>query len=409
MGWKTVALSLLVLSLSLPATAVPPLPRGPEFQVNTNTLAYHYDPAVAVFPDGGFVAVWTAGPRFDEPGRRVIHARLFDRQGKPESGEFRLVDRTAGSQFPYRVVADRDGSFLVSWNEVTPKRRSSVYVRRFNRDGTPRGETIRVHAPSTSDRSNGVIAIGADGRFAVAWEARRPSSYYTDAVARVFSAEGAPLTPETRISRRGITFIFDEVHVYPEGLALTPDGSLMALIRHSGEGCIDSEVIYVPLDGRRRRAYKLNPSYNCVSTEWGGSLLVMGQDGSAVAVWTEFELIAQRFGPKGEPRGDRFYVNEKGIGLQNSGAVAVQADGSFVIVWTEDEGRDGDESGIFARAFAADGAPLTRDLQINQTTQGCQYASAIGAAPQGPMIVVWTHTGEDGRADIFARVLTANP
>ncbi len=81
-------------------------------------------------------------------------------------------------------------------------------------------------------------------------------------------------------------------------------------------------------------------------------------------------------------------------------SIAVGEGGTFVITWV-DWGRDGDESGVFGRAFAADGSPLSDDFQINTTDAGSQNRAAIAAAPQGSMVAVWLTFG----GDVFARLL----
>ena len=182
-----------------PAGAAPPLPQGDEISVSLLENVAHSNPRVAVFPDAGFVVVWTVGPSNGQ-GRSVIHARFFAADGTPTSGQFRLVDRSGQSQVADQVVADRDGSFLVAWTEWTSSQKASVFVRRFNRDGTPRGPRIQAHAPHKSSRFEGVLAVGADGRFAVAWRAwvdlKPDYRSYVNSIARIFNAQGGPLTKE---------------------------------------------------------------------------------------------------------------------------------------------------------------------------------------------------------------------
>jgi hypothetical protein len=410
-SWR--ALPVLILFLALPAAAAPPVPRGPEIQVNTNTLAYHYFPKVAVFPDGGFVVVWTAGPKFYETGRRVIHARLFDSKGKPTSGEFRLIDRVDGSQAPDQVVADRDGSFLVVWTELTPRGQSSVFVRRFNRNGAPRGEQIRVHGGGALNRYDGVVAVGSDGRFAVGWQTDvdvEDPGAYTNAMARIFAADGTPVTREILLSAGTPGIGDDNIFAFPTGLALAPDGTLSALVQYYAlPNCLETHLVQrKPRGGLQSQS--LNVGFNCVLSDYYGSSLAMSRDGSVIATWSEFQAIAQRFAPDGTPRGDRFQVGRNAVDVQIYTSVAAQADGSFIIVWTDVEGPDGGLlSGIFGRAFAADGTPLTRDLRINTTTENYHYGSAIAAHRRGPVVVVWGQIAQEERADIFARVLSANP
>src|SRR3954465_117933 len=94
---------ILLLLFLLPslASAAPALQMGGEIHVNASSLGEPTGPSVAVFPDGGFVVVWTAGPK---RGHRVVHARLFDKTGRPASGEFLPTNRVAGSQSADGVV-----------------------------------------------------------------------------------------------------------------------------------------------------------------------------------------------------------------------------------------------------------------------------------------------------------------
>src|SRR6185436_1865551 len=232
MPLKASAILLLLLPfLPEPAAAIPPpLPKGDEIRVSLLENVSHSNPQVAVFPDGGFVVVWTVGPSNGQ-GRSVIHARFFAQDATPASGEFRLVDRAGESQSAARVVADRDGSFLLVWTEVeTPDWKRSVFVRRFNRNGTPRGKRIQANVPHKSSRYNAVLAVGAAGRFAVAWVAdvdlKPEYRSYTNSVARIFNAQGAPLTKEFVVGV-GLPGIGDDnTYSQPAALALGPDDSV---------------------------------------------------------------------------------------------------------------------------------------------------------------------------------------
>ena len=110
------------------------------------------------------------------------------------------------------------------------------------------------------------------------------------------------------------------------------------------------------------------------------------------------------------PRGTEIRVNTNTTVSHFLPRVAVFPDGGFVVVWTDLDGRDGDGKGVYGRAFAANGTPRTGDFRLNTTTAGDQYAPAIAAARQGPVVVAWTQQAvEDGRSDVFVRVLSATP
>src|ERR1044071_2851288 len=268
-----VALQIAALPLlPLPAGAAPPpLPRGAEIRVNTDTTVVHINPSVAAFPGGGFVVVWNA-----ETG---VLARLFDSQGRPGSRELRL--RVGLGAFVDHVVADRDGSFLVVWEaSAEPGSPTNIYVRRFLRTGAPLGKTIRANAPSRSSRRSAVAALGQDGRFAVAWRAdvpwSGPGGDYSDAVARIFLPDGTPATPEITLlagspaSPAGD----DRLDALPTSVILAPDGTLTALVKR-WPSCVQSFLARVAPDGGKATLRGLG-SLACTYLDSSSGSLAMG-------------------------------------------------------------------------------------------------------------------------------------
>jgi hypothetical protein len=132
-------------------------------------------------------------------------------------------------------------------------------------------------------------------------------------------------------------------------------------------------------------------------------------DGGFVVVWRSQAGVRQRFfDRKGKPAG-----GEQPLSLGIAGTVneiVADRDGSFVVVWTDLEERDGVSAGVYGRAFTANGVPRTGDFLINTSTEGAEYAPAIAAARHGPVVVVWTQNfDENGPNNLFARVLSAEP
>lgn len=384
------AVALLAL-VAAPAAAGPPVPKGGEIQVSASGLS----PSVAVFQDGRFVVVWN--------GDGGARARFFDSQGRLAGGEIPLKLTGTVNQ----VAADRDGTFLVAWTGHTQP--TSVYVRRFNPNGSPRGRLIRANAPGSRNRFNPVIAVGADSRIAVAWASEiEPDAPWeegsTEVVGRIFSARGTPLTPG---------FILLEAsppgppgddgnHAYPASLALAPDGTLNALVRYFGI-CTQSFLARAdPGASERTELIRFDGACGGLHSHQQG--LAMGKDGSLVATFVDHELYAQRISRHGTLRGGIVTVSEDFTSYQADPSIALQAGGSFVVVWADLGDRDGDGDGIFGRAFTNQGAPRTPDLRINVTTAGDQRDPAIAGSRNGPLLVVWS-----GPGGILARVLSASP
>ncbi|MEA2694506.1 MAG: large repetitive protein [Acidobacteriota bacterium] len=402
MLYKWIAAGTLTAFLLLPALArgATPLPSGTEIHVNASTHGLHFDPSAAVFPDGGFVVVWTNGPA--SGGRTVIHARLFAANGAPASGEFRLTDPAPGSQHADQVAADRDGSFLVAWSEErAPGGPADVYVRRFRRDGTPAQAQVRVNVDRTFSSSRARLAIGADRRFAVAWSQEEFRDFpYRNAMARRFQADGTPVGDGFIVGYGDPGIGDDTTDIVPTGVALAADGALSVL--YEARSLIGETQMFLKRYSPRggESAYLHLSDFDHVS--FNGSSLAMTPDGGLVAVWNEeYEISGARLTPRAVRRGDPFPVDLRYVGNQGTPKVAALPDGGFVTVWAEAD-RDGNGQGVYGRAFAADGTPASRDLRINVTIAGDQASPDVAANLRGPVVVVW----RQGATDIYARLLT---
>ena len=389
MNSKVLLAPALAALLAVPAVAAPPVPIGAEIQVSPSGI----NPSVAAFQDGRFVVVWH--------GADGARARFFDSQGRPAGGELPLKITGLVNQ----VAADRDGTFLVASTGFSQP--DGVYVRRFNPNGSPRGKLIRANAPSSRNRFNPVIAIGADGRFVVAWEAEiEPAAPWeegsTEAVARIFSARGIPLTPEFIVLEASPPGPAgdDGNKAYPASLALAPDGTLNALVRYSGI-CTETFLARMP-PGATEPTEQIRFDGSCIGEHSHEQGLAMGKDGSVAATFVSDETYVLRFSPRGARRGGYVTVSEDFSSHQADPMIALQAGGSFVVVWTDLGDRDGDGDGIFGRAFTHQGEPRTPDFLINVSTAGDQVDPEIAAPRQGPHLVVWS-----GPGGVFARVLAS--
>jgi hypothetical protein len=412
MRYKWIAAASLSVLVLLPAIArgATPVPGGSPIHVNASAHGRHFQPLTAVFPDGGFVVVWTNGPA--SGGRTVIHARLFDASGNPKSGEFRLTEPAVGSQTADDLVADRSGSFLVAWSEQDPGKTANVFVRRFRRDGSPAGPRLQANAPNALDRAYSHLAVGADGAFAVAWAALDFDTYsFYDTVARRFKADGSPLGPEFLVDAGDPGIGDDILDSFPTGLALGPDGTLTVLFQESAlpEGT-NTFVTQYPKNGKSGGSVNVN-FYGCCREEWVGSALAISPDGGLVTVWRQDEIVARRLSPRGDLLGSRFIVPKRiygdDYGDEILPQVAALPDGGFVVTWLgpfADGSTDGNIY-VYTRIFNADGTAASRDLRLSTVPVNAESAPVVAANRRGPVVVVWSQGA--GQTDIYARLLTS--
>jgi hypothetical protein len=123
-------------------------------------------------------------------------------------------------------------------------------------------------------------------------------------------------------------------------------------------------------------------------------------------------VFAQRFSSAGVPQGAAFLANVYTINNQAKPAVALDADGDFVIAWQSlhQDGPipDGDY-GIFARRWSSAGVAQAGEFQVNVYTTDYQRLAQVAADDSGDFVVTWESRLQDGsEAGVFARRFTLN-
>ncbi len=133
--------------------------------------------------------------------------------------------------------------------------------------------------------------------------------------------------------------------------------------------------------------------------------IAMNQNGDFVVVWTSAGqdgggtgIFGQRFGPSGAKVGAEFPVNTYTTGTQGEPAVAIDGAGDFVVVWSS-AGQDGSGYGVFAQRFAGDGAKSGSEIAVNTYTTFDQHEPAVAMDAAGNFVVVWSSSGQDGDAE----------
>jgi hypothetical protein len=99
--------------------------------------------------------------------------------------------------------------------------------------------------------------------------------------------------------------------------------------------------------------------------------------------------------PQGNPLGPEFRANTHATGDQRTPAVASDASGNFVAVWTS-ETQDGSSAGVFAQRYASSGAVLGPEFRVNTSTAGSQLHPSVGSGGAGNFVVVWQSDLQDG-------------
>ncbi len=232
-----------------------------------------------------------------------------------------------------------NGNFVLAWEDRRDCN-SDVYLQIYDAVGNRVGENIKANDDETrTDQRNVALCPLGEGRFLVVWDDWRndPGDIY----GQIFSEDGLRIGANFRVN---------------EGSWLQYHPSCAA----------DSE----------------------------GNFVVSWQDGRG----TSWDIYARRFDRNGNPLGSDFLVNDDNTtSFQGDPEVAVRADGSFIIVWSDE--RQGN-SDVYGQRYSANGVPIGGNFLVNEVISGNQSAPGIAIDPSGKFFVSYTDDRE-GSPDIY--------
>ncbi len=130
--------------------------------------------------------------------------------------------------------------------------------------------------------------------------------------------------------------------------------------------------------------------------------VAMDGAGNYVIVWQSLNqdeerngVYAQRYFADGSPNGLEFLANTRTADAQENPAVAMNANGEFVITW-QSLNQDGNGWGIYAQRYSAAGAAVGGEIPVNTTTDLNQQFPSVAMADDGSFVVAWEGLNADG-------------
>ncbi|MDX2212001.1 MAG: right-handed parallel beta-helix repeat-containing protein [Oculatellaceae cyanobacterium bins.114] len=368
------------------------------FDITTRPQYKQPHPAVAALPNGGFIAVWQS--EYQDGMDTGIYAQRYDGSGNPIGTEFLINVTTKDNQDTPAVATYPDGSFVVTWQSRNfGGTEYDIFARRYDAAGNALSGEFLVNTAQANFQQNAAIATLSNGNFVITWDSRQQEDdeQSLSVFARVFAADGTPVSRAFPVN----TFT-DGNQAKPAVTALQNGDFLISWHSNAQDG---SEYgVY---------AQTYNASGAAVGNEFRINSYTSGsqnrpaiaalKDGGFVATWASYGqdgdnygIVARRFSADGTAIGNEFVVNAGTVGEQNTPQIAALATGGFVITWRSRPNFTDDYT-VFARQFDVNGAPVNQDLQVNTFPSSDRGRAAITGLASGGYAIVWhsadpTHT-----------------
>jgi len=386
----------------------------------------------------------------------------------PVGPEFLVNTTTAGTQedlgrSTMNVASDAQGNFVVVWQGNGTGDSSGVFSQRYDSFGTPLGSETRVNvSPAGAQIGPTVARVSTTGNYVVAWTSDDGTAY-TDAIARVYSSNGTPLTGEILVGEGSSK---SKAICSSRSVAMDADGNFVVVYTQTGGKGPGTPTYYVQRYNATGVAQWRNP-IKVATASWlhMPASVAMDADGDFVVAWcadyvnAPAQVYAQRYSRTGQTLGSRIQVsrgegaysnvnvsmNAAGAFVVTAGAsvgqeeqnqeaeifnpdgtrrgntilfvsgisteisagwktgVAILDTGGFMVSWTSPGAQFTGARDIYVQRFDADGLAKEAPILANTTTAGDQYFPTVAAAANGNFVVVWHGPGAGDDAGMFGR------
>ncbi len=240
------------------------------------------------------------------------------------------------------IAVDGDGDFVITWTSYSSDFLAyDIFAQRYNKAGEKLGDEFRVNSGGGTLQQFSTVAMDSDGDFVVAWTSEGQDGNGRGIFARRYDSNGTP---------QGSEFA---VNTVTAGDQLLPDIAMDA----------DGDFVIT----------------------WQS----YGQDGDGYGIY------ARRYNSNGTAQGSEFLVNDTTAAWQLTPAVAMDAQGNFAITWSSAY-QDGDQFGIFAKRYLANGQERGPEFQVNSSVVGSQRNPSVALAPNGDSVITWSSLFQDG-------------
>lgn len=249
-------------------------------------------------------------------------------------------------------VAASAAGYAVVYEGRGPVDRQGVYLRRYDAEGVAVGDPVRVNTTVRGAQHSAAVAMADDGSAVVVWAGRGIGDKAGVFLQR-YDASGAPVGEETLVNT-----VTGGVQTDPS-VAVLADGSIVVA--------------------------------------WHGAL---GDDAVGVGV--------RRFTAAGAPAADAARVNSETDNDQQNASVASMAGGGYVVGW-QSRHQDGDDWGVYAQRYTADGVAVGDEARLSATTADSQSHLSLATGVEGGYVAAWqSHSTGSAGWDVVARPFGAD-
>ncbi len=251
----------------------------------------------------------------------------------------------------------------------------------------PIGLEFQVNSASLGNQDQPSVARAHNGQSLVIWKSQNGKSHAV--MGQRFDAVGHPIGRESTLYNvQGSTLN------HPAG-AMNAAGTVMVVWEGQGLGTHGLEILGQRYDAANNplgRSIQVNTGVENIQRH---PAVAMNEDGSAIVLWesemaeeNDTDIFGQRYDASGMPSGREFQVNTTREGNQTKPTLVIDHQNHVLAVW-QGHGPGGEGTGLYGQRYDAIGNPIGDEFSVNSAQTPARLAPAMAMNNDGHVAVLW--------------------
>ena len=371
-----------------------------EFQVNSTTDQAQDGAAVAAFPDGSFVVVWSGWAGADV--EREVYLQRYRTDGTVDGFEVVVNDESEEDQLSPDVASAPDGRSLVVWSGYEPgSGTKDIVAQIFDADGSESGDELALNSFTDGHQTSPAVAEVGSG-YMVVWVSQQ-----TGINGRFVALDGSLPGGELGIDQSGASV------QHPDVASLAQGGAVAAWTRHGGVG--GDDIVMRLLDATGTPSAQAELVNLTIDGEQEGPSLAALSDGGFMIAWSDYavslqsaRVVLRRFDAAGQPLSGEDVLNETTGGFHRSPSLVASSSDGYLVSWSAQELGPEFLPDVLARQFDASGL-AGPEIAVNSYTDSSQSAEDVAWLAGDRFVVAYSSGDQDGSGTgVFAKMYRAD-
>jgi len=343
---------------------------GDSFMVNSFKPGDQINSDVIGLNDGGFVVTWQS--RDQDGDLDGIYAQRYDADNNLVGPETQINVYTDSDQQRPAVSDLADGGYVITWmSDGQDGSGEGIYMRLFNAEGEAITGDVRVNDSVIDNQANPSITTLSDGRFIVSWDTEN-SAGQTQAMAKIYDAQGRSQSGEFTLSSDGGAQSLSHVSATANG------GFAVSWLEQAGEQTAVKVQLFNS-DGTTSLSSAIDV-HSSISAGASKPEVAGLANGDIVVTWTaddgeQLGVFASRYNANGEVVYENKLINSEESGVQTEPHIVALNDGGYLITWGDLQAEEG-RSSVWGQQFNADDSATGPAFEVGEVANYGNEASS---------------------------------